>query len=156
MTAYTQADEPLSDNMAAKSFSRGNSHRQSGAGLSTAASLGVPVPTGSFRRVEVTLQDEDGAPLSNAIWVQSAGIFPTAAPVDSNGVANMWLLEVQYTSFQVLADSGRAGVDYVWYEPIDANDPINPLDDTATLKFQTSRITGLSAGNGPMMGGPLG
>ena len=91
----------------------------------------------------------------------SGSVFPTAARVeqeDGETTARLWLLNVAYDEFQVLARSERAGVDYVWYEPPDNNGEalIGADQNEATLVFETRRIAGLFAGTGTDFGGMLG
>ncbi|ACV46610.1 hypothetical protein [Halomicrobium mukohataei] len=121
---------------------------------------GIVIPTGNFRRVHVTLKDTDGQPLSDAVWVQSAGVFPTAARVDDNGEADLWLLNVLYETFVVIASSDRSGVDYVWYQladddDVDGTQTIGTQDREATLYFDPVKLKGLSVGRGGNLGGPL-
>lgn len=118
--------------------------------------VGVPIPTGAFRRVLVWLEDLDGNPLDDAVWVQSAGVFPTAARVkttaDGRAYAQMWLLEVGYDQFQVIAQSDKPGVDYVWYESGNG-EKIGPLTKESTLQFDPIHVGGFVAGNGIDFGG---
>ncbi|WP_126967208.1 hypothetical protein [Halomicrobium mukohataei] len=108
----------------------------------------------------MTLKDTDGQPLSDAVWVQSAGVFPTAARVDDNGEADLWLLNVLYETFVVIASSDRSGVDYVWYQladddDVDGTQTIGTQDREATLYFDPVKLKGLSVGRGGNLGGPL-
>ena len=125
---------------------------------------GIVIP-GSFRQVTVRLYDEQGDPLSDANWVQSAGTFPTSARVteaaDGSAQARMWLMSVEYDEFMVLAGSGRDAVDYVWYQLADSegtpgNQTVGPQDDEADLYFSPVELKGLYAGTGADFGGPLG
>jgi hypothetical protein len=114
---------------------------------------GVPIPN-AFRPVSVKIEDPQGRPLSDAIWIMSGGQFPTAARVDDEGRARLYLLSIQYSTFQLLGSSDRPGVDYVWYQAKDAE--IGPLTDSATLTFKKKKIKGLYAGTGADFGGMLG
>jgi len=111
-----------------------------------------PVIPAAFRRVIVNVVDQDGDPLEEAIWILSAGAFPTAARV-VDGTAFMWLLSIEYTTFQVLGLSGRKGVNYVWYQAQEGN--IAPTDREATLVFEKKELKGFDAGQGVNMGGNL-
>jgi hypothetical protein len=128
----------------------------------TVTSDGVIIPTGDFRDVLVTLVDTDGEPLEGVKWVQSAGLFPTAARAyteDGETQARMWLLRAAYDSFLVLAESDRPGLDYVWYQlSEDENDTpaIEENQNEATLVFETARVSGLYVGGGADFGGMLG
>ena len=100
---------------------------------------GARIPTGEFRRVQITVQDQEGNPLTEAVWVQSAGLFPTAGRVleenDGSMVANVWLLPQDYEDLAVLAENTRPGeFDYVWYDAVDGT--ACPADKKAvTVQF---------------------
>lgn len=112
--------------------------------------VGVVIP-GAFYRVRVRCVDESGEPLGSVKWVMSAGTFPTAAPVDNDGYANLWLLGTTYTTFMAVADSG--GVDLTWYSSTDAQQAVNPLDDDAAEVVLSERyIGGLNASGGVSLG----
>jgi hypothetical protein len=122
---------------------------------------GVIIPTGEFRSVTVYVEDSEGKPLTEAEWVQSAGLFPTAGRVeptpDGRMAARLWLLDAAYQEFSVLADSGQEGVGLVWYQQDTGDGPALARDEReATLRF--SRVeaggdNGLSVGYGASIGG---
>jgi len=124
-------------------------------------SRGVIIPTGPFRSVSVYVEDSEGKPLTEAEWVQSAGLFPTAGRVeptpDGRMAARLWLLDAAYQEFSVLADSGQEGVGLVWYQQDTGDGPALARDEReATLRF--SRVeaggdNGLSVGYGASIGG---
>jgi len=112
--------------------------------------VGILIP-GDFRRVVVRCVDTDGEPLENVEWVMSAGTFPTAAPVDENGEAYLWLLATEYTDFMAIADSGN--VDLTWYSSAEAQEPINPVSqDAGTIVLKPTYVGGLSAAPGVSFG----
>jgi len=120
---------------------------------------GIPVPTGAFRRVRVTLEDDDGNPLEEAVWVQSAGIFPTSAKVqtaeDGTVWADMWLLDgIAYDSFLCIGKNPDPGArfEYVWFEAEESND-VTALGDSAKLVFDPQKpLGGFQAGDGVFFG----
>lgn len=115
------------------------------------ASVGVPIPTSAFRVVDVTLEDPSGKALTNLNWVGSAGIFPTLAPVDSNGRASIYLLKVHYNSFLAVAD--LESIDAVWYST-PQSDIVGPLDDEATIVLEPQKpsTSNLQVGGGASLG----
>ncbi|MFA9418454.1 hypothetical protein [Natrinema sp. HArc-T2] len=123
---------------------------------------GILIP-GAFRGVEVVVVDPDGEPLENVDWVMSAGVFPTAAPVDDSGRATLPLLQTSYTEFQGIAErEGRPrNVKYSWFNPATDGDgnrlqePISPRDETGIIVLDPVEIKGMYAGKGVDMGGLL-
>jgi hypothetical protein len=120
---------------------------------------GLVVP-GAFRRVTVWLEDANGEPLTEAIWCQSAGKFPTAGKVetapDGRAYAELWLLSVTYSAFQVLAESEESeAYGYVWYEAGDGTGEVAPTQTEATLQFDPEKAQlggGMVAGSGINIG----
>jgi len=121
---------------------------------------GVIIPTGDFRDVTVWLEDESGEPLTDAEYVQATGVFPTAATVQTDAAGNtyavLWLLYQAYDELLVLADSGQAGADYVWYQTATGN-PDPAVEDTTrevTLSFKKEELGGggLKAAGGVTFG----
>lgn len=126
----------------------------------TTRSNGYIIPTGNFRAVEVHIEDTKGRPITDAEWIQSAGLFPTAArvteDVEGRMTARLWLLDAKYDEFIILADADRGDVDYVWYQYSDNGDGIKPSDREKTLQFERNPISGLYVGAGTDFGGMLG
>lgn len=120
---------------------------------------GVPIPTGNFRDVMVYVEDEDGNPLKDAIYVQSGGLFPTAARVneadDGRVVARMWLLHFPYDDLVVVGSSGKPGVEYYWYDSVGTEPVIDEDEREATVQFERKVLKGNDAGSGFQMGGSL-
>lgn len=120
---------------------------------------GIPIPSSEFRYVEVELLDDKDNPLANAVWVQSAGIFPTSARVeetkDGSMIAHVWLLDgIAYNSFLCLGENPEtaAEYDFVWYEATGSSD-VGPHTKRATLKFKPAKPTSpLNAGTGVFFG----
>lgn len=124
--------------------------------------FGIRIPTGDFRRVEVTVQDKLGEPLREAMWVQSAGLFPTAGRVfeqeDGSMIANVWLLHTDYEALAVLASNTRTGAfDYVWYDAVEGT-ALPQEADSVTVQFTKAEAPppgappSLSAGTGISFG----
>jgi len=115
---------------------------------------GIPIPSGAFRLVTVDVENPDGGPLEDAVWVQSAGIFPTSGRV-KDGTAKLWLLDgVKYNSFLCLGENPEpnAKYDYVWYEAAGSND-VDPFTKETTLVFDPQKETSpLVAGGGVFFG----
>lgn len=114
----------------------------------------VIIPAG-FYLVECEVVDTDGNTLEDAKWIQSAGTFPTAAKVDDDGMAYLWLLGTAYDSFMCIVDDGeQAGLDYTWYWAADSQEPITPTtQDTGTIVINPERpATPLQAGSGVFFG----
>lgn len=116
----------------------------------TAPDVGILIP-GAFSRVLVRCVDPNGEPLDNVEWVMSAGTFPTAAPVNKDGIAYLWLLSTTYTSFMAVADSG--GVDLTWYSSDATQTEVNPVQqDEATVVLEPTYVGGLNASAGVSLG----
>lgn len=120
----------------------------------------IVVPTSSFERVHVTVVDEQGNRLPEVDWIMSREIFPTAAAVDENGEADMWLLAVTYDTFMAVAErrGGSGQVDYTWYSSSDQQESIQPLfDSEADIILEPEEIRGnMAGGPGIDFGGMLG
>ena len=111
---------------------------------------GIVIP-GSFGRVRVEVVDPAGEPLDNVEWVMSASTFPTAARVDNNGEANLWLLGTTYSDFMAVASSGS--IDLTWYSSTSQQPGINPLNQsTGTIVLEPVYVGGLNAGGGASIG----
>lgn len=117
---------------------------------------GIPIPSGEFRLVEVSVAGPDGEPLPEILWVQSAGIFPTSAPV-VDGKAQLFLLSgVAYTEFLAIAHNPDADYNYVWPQA-ESSEPIGGYVKEGSLRFvpieASAGSTGYSAGGGAQFGG---
>ncbi|NLV09359.1 hypothetical protein GOC74_05375 [Halomicrobium mukohataei] len=136
-------------------------HRRRDRAASTDQSA-ILIPA-AFRPVAVEVVDPDGNPLPEVEWVMSAGVFPTAAAIDDDAQGDLPCLSTTYTTFMGVArrSGGPDGVRYTWFNPAtdeDGNplqDPIGPLDDTATIVLDPVKLKGLSVGRGGNLGGPL-
>lgn len=117
---------------------------------------GIIIP-GDFRRVDVAIVDPDGEPLTEVDWVMSAGTFPTAARVNDDGLATLWLLPVEYDQFMGVAERDGGNVDYTWYSASEEQEVITPVtDDTGEIVLNPGELTGMFAGPGVDFGGQLG
>lgn len=111
---------------------------------------GIVIP-GDFARVVVRCVDTKGEPLENVEWVMSSGTFPTAARVDDNGEAYLWLLATEYESFMAVASSGS--LDLTWYSSAEEQEPINPVQqDVGTIVLEPRFVGGTNAGPGVSFG----
>jgi len=97
---------------------------------STSDSVVVP---GDFRRVDVKVEDSNGAPVTDALYVGTTEVFPQFSKVNSNGDAILYMLGTTYTEFSlVLPTDEGVGVQ------IDGalnNPSLSPLEDSITLQF---------------------
>jgi len=118
---------------------------------------GFIIPTGEFRDVTVVIEDSAGDPIPEGLFIQSAGLFPTAARVrqadDGSTYALLFLLNAAYEDMALVAESG--GATYVWYEA-ESSDGVPKETDQVTLQFEKKFKRGLDAGQGIDLGGPLG
>lgn len=134
--------------------------RRADALASLGEDVGVIIP-GVFRPVDVTVVDPDGDPLPEVDWVMSAGTFPTAARVDEQARATLYLLKTEYQDFMGVAErtvGDGEGADYTWYNPPDGlQESINPVrDKSAEVVLNPVEIKGLWVGAGTDFGGMLG
>ncbi|OAQ52115.1 hypothetical protein HTG_14120 [Natrinema mahii] len=81
------------------------------------------------------------------------GDLPTVGPVSDDGTFTVYTLRSNYDDFVLVANSGREGVDYTWYTPVDVE--IGPSENDVVLVFEPRKLTGLYAGPGTEMGGSL-
>lgn len=89
---------------------------------------GVIVP-GDFYRVNVLVVNETGDPIPETKWVMSTGTFPTAAKVNDNAEAELFLLPTTYEHFMAVVEDNPEepnNLDYTWYSA-ETQEPINPL-----------------------------
>lgn len=134
-------------------YSRLVSYR-SGELIPVTRDIGYKIPTGEFVPVLVTVKDTEGTVLTNVDLVMSSGIFPTAAAVNDNGRARLWLLELEYTSFMAIAEEpvDNATVKFTWFSSHDKQPAITPATETeADIVLEPERIEsgqGLSVGQG--------
>ncbi|WMT10394.1 hypothetical protein NP511_22795 (plasmid) [Natrinema thermotolerans] len=81
------------------------------------------------------------------------GDLPTVAPVANDGTFTIYTLRSSYDDFVLVASSGRQGVDYTWYTPVDVE--IGPSENDVVLVFEPRELKGLYAGQATQMGGSL-
>lgn len=113
---------------------------------------GVQVPTSSFRRVEIQVVDPNGEPLSDINWIMSATYFPTAARVDDEGRASMWLLSVTYDTFMAIKGAA-SGPNLVWYSNPERSADITPtVQSSGTVILEPVYISNLNVGGGVSLG----
>ncbi|WP_228370993.1 MULTISPECIES: hypothetical protein [unclassified Natrinema] len=111
------------------------------------------IPGSYFRSLRGIAIDTDGNPLGNAKYIMSMGDLPTVGPVADDGTFTVYTLRSNYDDFVLVANSGREGVDYTWYTPVDVE--IGPSENDVVLVFEPRKLTGLYAGPGTEMGGSL-
>ncbi len=95
---------------------------------------GAIVPLGDFRRVEISLLDTAGDPLTSADQLVVEGPFPVSRPVsvdDGEASATAYLLQTEYSDARVTAQDDPALI----YECVDGL-PISPRDESAVLRFR--------------------
>ena len=110
---------------------------------------GVKIPTGAFRWVTVEVQDKQGEPLKEALWVQSRSLFPVMSRVvelpDGRMVAPRTYL-LPNVAYDELAVIGREdGTWYRWFEPEVEQDEesIGRDQNEAVVRFEKKVKTGL-------------
>ncbi|ELY68139.1 hypothetical protein [Natrinema versiforme] len=114
--------------------------------------IGVYIPGAYFRTIRGVVVDEKGEPITDAEWLVGRYGLPTAGRVDDEGRFEINLLRADYSNFALLVDSGKSGVDYVWYEAVSQTITTDNTDEV-TLVFKESRPTnGLSVLRGVSMG----
>jgi len=116
--------------------------------------IGVVIPA-DFNAVRVVCVDPEGKRLTDVDWVMARGSFPTAARVDDNAEADLWLLRTAYTDFMAVANRDGGDVDYAWYSPAEDQEPITGNDDTGVIVLDSAEIKGFDAGRGVDFGGNL-
>lgn len=116
--------------------------------------LGALIPMSFFRRVSGLVLDEDGEPILDAVFLVAISDFSTVGRVDSKtGRYNIILLRQVYDEFVLVVESGQSGVDYVWFESVDAT--IDQTETEEDLHFERRTISGLESGAAASFGGPL-
>jgi len=116
--------------------------------------IGVVIPA-DFNAVRVVCVDPEGKRLTDVDWVMARGSFPTAARVDDNAEADLWLLRTAYTDFMAVANRDGGDVNYAWYSPAEDQEPITGNDDTGVIVLDSAEIKGFDAGRGVDFGGNL-
>ncbi|OLZ39864.1 hypothetical protein A6E15_02195 [Natrinema saccharevitans] len=111
------------------------------------------IPGSYFRSLRGIAIDTDGNPLGDAKYIMAMGDLPTVGPVADDGTFTVYTLRSNYDDFVLVANSGREGVDYTWYTPVDVE--IGPSENDVVLVFEPRKLTGLYAGPGTEMGGSL-
>ncbi|WP_254763350.1 hypothetical protein [Natrinema marinum] len=111
------------------------------------------IPGSYFRSLRGIAVDTDGNPLGDAKYIMAMGDLPTVGPVADDGTFTVYTLRSNYDDFVLVASSGRKGVDYTWYTPVDVE--VGPTENEVVLVFEPRELKGLYAGNSVSMGGSL-
>jgi len=117
------------------------------------AGTGAFIPAAYFRTVRGVCVDTEGKPITKGEYLLAFGGLPTVGQVDDQGRFSVPVLKNTYTDFVLVTSSGREGVDYAWFTPVDTRVP--SYQDEATLIFERRELTGLYAGQATQMGGSL-
>ena len=115
--------------------------------------IGVVIPS-DFNAVRVVVTDPEGNRLTDVDWIMARGSFPTAARVNDDAEADLWLLRTAYTDFMGVAHrEGAPEVDYTWYSASDTQDEITGNDKTGVIVLERSELKGTLVGSGINSGG---
>ena len=108
---------------------------------------GVLIPNSYFHRVDIAIQDENGDPINDALWLMARDVFPTAASV-TDSAATIELLKQTYSDFVLIVDGGN---NIIRYETA-GNYSLDGGNDSVTMKFNRVEDGGLEIVSGVTMG----